>query len=101
MIAKPGSRWRSARCETEIVVVKAPPEEIDLGCGGAPLVDIDMPPPGGELDPDLSGGTMVGKRYVDPDATIEVLCTRPGKGTLTLAGVALTTKDAKPLPSSD
>jgi hypothetical protein len=43
----------------------------------------------------------MGKRYVTADGTIELLCVKPGKGSLALNGVALQIKEAKPLPSSD
>jgi len=48
-----------------------------------------------------SDGTLLGKRYVDPDETVEVLCTRPGDGSLSIGDMLLDLKDAKPLPSSD
>jgi hypothetical protein len=43
----------------------------------------------------------MGKRYADADATIELLCTKPGEGSLSIGDVPVPTKDAKPLPSSD
>jgi hypothetical protein len=43
----------------------------------------------------------MGKRYVDASGSAEFLCVKPGKGSLSIDGVALTTKEAKPLPSSD
>jgi hypothetical protein len=53
------------------------------------------------LDPALAGGTLIGKRYVNADESIELLCTMGGKGTLMLDGVPLVIKQAKQLPSSD
>jgi hypothetical protein len=53
------------------------------------------------MDPSQSAGTQLGKRYCDDDEDLEVLCTKPGEGTLSLAGQALNLKSAKPLPSSD
>ena len=44
---------------------------------------------------------MVGKRYEDTDAGLEVLCTKAGPGSLSIGARAMTQKDAKPLPSSD
>ena len=35
---KAGTRWRSTTCETEVVVVKVTADELDLQCGGAPMV---------------------------------------------------------------
>jgi hypothetical protein len=97
-----GSRWKSSVCETEVVVVRAPAGDQVLGCGGAEMV-----PHGSDAahtgvpDPELWGGTLLGKRYGDDSSGIELLCTKPGAGTLTLDGEPLPVKGAKPLPSSD
>jgi hypothetical protein len=53
------------------------------------------------LNPDFADGTLMGKRYVDADGAYELLCVKPGKGSLSVDGVKLVTKDAKPLPASD
>jgi hypothetical protein len=99
---KPGSRWRSAVCTTEVVVVKAPAGAVSLECGGHPMVAMDAEPPGGlVLDQAFAGGTKMGKRFADPDTGIELLATKGGDGTLAVNGVAVAPKDAKPLPSSD
>ena len=42
-----------------------------------------------------------GKRYVDAENAIELLCTKPGDGLPALNGVLLELKDAKPMPASD
>jgi hypothetical protein len=55
----------------------------------------------GALDPGHAEGTMLGKRYVHEATGLELLCTRPGEGSLAGGGVALPLKEAKPLPSSD
>ena len=55
----------------------------------------------GALDPAQAGGTLIGKRYVNADESIEILCTKGGKGSLMLDGVPLEVKQAKQLPSSD
>jgi hypothetical protein len=55
---------------------------------------------GTTLNPDFSGGNVMGKRYVD-ESGAEVLVTRAGAGTLSVGDVALTLKEAKPLPASD
>ena len=98
---KPGSRLRSAVCATEVMVVAAPDADVELTCGGAPLVDIGEKPSGGSPAPDAAEGTQLGKRYVNEAGDLEVLCTKPGDGSLALGGSALTIKGAKPLPSSD
>ena len=57
--------------------------------------------PGLELDPSFASGSLIGKRFADADSGLELLVTKAGAGTLTLDGVALPLKEAKPLPSSD
>ena len=99
---KPGARFRSAVCETEMAVVKAPGEPMDLRCGGHPVLPITEERPSG-LSPEagFDEGTAVGKRYTTEAGTLEVLCTKAGPGSLSVADVRLQLKDAKPLPSSD
>ena len=53
------------------------------------------------VDPAFAEGTKMGKRYVDAAGILELLCVKAGQGSLAVDGVALQTKDAKPLPSSD
>lgn len=96
-----GSRWRSAVDDTEVVVVKPPTSAVDLECGGQPMVPAGTPSPGLPAADDLRDGTQLGKRYVDDDAGIEVLCTKAGEGSLAVSGRPLVLKEAKPLPSSD
>jgi hypothetical protein len=102
MELKAGSRWRSAVCETEVVIVRAPASSPTLECGGAPMVPHGTEPPAGAAMSDaFAGGTQMGKRFADPDSGIEVLATKGGAGSLSLDGTPLDLKDAKPLPSSD
>ena len=49
----------------------------------------------------LSDGMMLGKRYCDDDGSVEVLCTKPGDGSVGIGQTALGLKEAKPLPASD
>jgi hypothetical protein len=99
---KPGTRLRSAVCATEVMVVAAPRDaEVTLCCGGAPMIDGGAAAAGGTPSPDLADGTQIGKRYVNEAGTLELLCIKPGEGSLSADGVALTVKGAKPLPSSD
>lgn len=99
---KPGTRMRSAVCATEVMVVAAPADgDVSLSCGGAPMLALDATPTGGEPAPGADGGTLLGKRYVTADGKFEVLCTKPGRGSLAVGGAALAVKGAKPLPSSD
>jgi hypothetical protein len=95
---KAGSKLKSAVCDTEVLLVKAPSEGV-LSCGGAPMVAERGEK--GAVDPAFAEGTKMGKRYTDAGGSIEALCIKPGAGSLALNGVALQLKDAKPLPSSD
>ena len=52
------------------------------------------------MDPSLSDGNLMGKRYVD-ETGAEVLVTKAGAGTLSVGSTPLTVKEAKPLPASD
>jgi len=99
---KTGSRLRSAVCATEVMVIAAPEGELELTCGGAPMIDAGAQPPEGlSVSPDAAKGTALGKRYVDEQGSLELLCIKPGEGSLALGGVALGLKEAKPLPASD
>lgn len=98
---KPGARYRSVACETEVVVVKAPPDAIDLRCGGAPMVAIDDTADRTSPAAPFDEGTLVGKRYVTESEDLELLCTKPGAGSLSVGDTALAVKGAKPLPASD
>lgn len=94
---KPGSRLKSTACDSEVVVIRY--GSGTLTCGGAPLAESGDAKV--DLNPDAAGGTVVGKRYVDAAGTVELLCVKPGKGTLALDGLRLLLKEAKPLPASD
>lgn len=102
MKLRAGARLKSAVCDTQVMVVAAPEGDVDVSCGGAPLIPLDADPPAGaSLSPDARDGTQIGKRYVNEDATLELLCTKPGEGSLAVAGTPLKLKEAKALPSSD
>lgn len=97
-----GSRWRSAVCDTEIVVVRAPEGPVSLECGGHPVVAHDAERPAGlSVDPAHAEGTQMGKRFADDDLGLEVLVTKAGAGGLSVDGTPLPLKGAKPLPASD
>ena len=95
---KPGTRLKSAACDTEVMVIRTGGGQIE--CGGAPMGEA-KPDTAAALSADFSSGTLMGKRYVDADGNYELLCVKPGKGSLSVDGVALSVKDAKPLPASD
>jgi hypothetical protein len=99
-VYRPGLKLHSAVCDTQIMVLRVPGEELDIACGGTTMESADVADKG-EPSADLSGGTLVGKRYVDEEETMEFLCTRGGAGTISVNGVALDVKQAKQLPSSD
>jgi hypothetical protein len=94
-------RLRSAVCSTEIVVIHAGDPEVDLRCGGHPLLEV----PGGAPPDGLaileSTGTVLGKRYLHEASGTEVLCTKAGEGGLTVGTEVIPVKSAKALPSSD
>lgn len=102
MELRPGQKLRSAVSEAQVVVVKAPAGPVDLACGGAALLAEGQEADGtAVLDESLGDGPLLGKRYADDEAGIELLCTRPGAGGLTVDGRPLALKGAKPLPASD
>jgi len=98
---KAGSRLKSAVCDTQVMVIAAPAGDVALTCGGAAMIEAAATAGGGSIDPDHKNGTQIGKRYVNEDGTLELLCTKPGEGSLALGGTALKLKEAKALPSSD
>jgi hypothetical protein len=99
---KAGSRIRSAVCATEVMVIAAPHGDVQVTCGGTPMIEMSEDPPAGlSISPDAAKGTALGKRYVNEAGDLELLCTKPGEGSLAVGGAALTLKEAKPLPSSD
>ena len=103
MELKTGSRWKSAVCSTEVVVVRPPKMAVSLECGGVPMLE-QKAAEGAKAQgvPDLMKGTLVGKRYVDEgELTIELLCVKSGEGSLSVNQRVLAVKDAKRLPASD
>jgi hypothetical protein len=86
-----------------LVVVRAPAGDVEITIGGVPVWDPKAggAAPGGAADPAQQDGTLLGKRYADAERGLELLCAKPGSGTLAVDGVPLPLKDAKPLPASD
>ncbi|MDT5337340.1 MAG: hypothetical protein QOD90_2845 [Mycobacterium sp.] len=95
----PGKRLRSNGSGTEIIVVRPPASPVELWCGGQPMT--------ANLETDAMAAsstendTVLGKRYVDIDTGLEVLCTKAGPGVLTADGSPLTIKAPSALPASD
>ncbi len=102
MELRPGLRLESATCETQVVVVRVPPDAttVDVRCGGEPMRELGA---GGDPVPITSDGepTLLGKRYADEELGLELLCTQGGAGALSVGDTPLLVKGAKPLPSSD
>jgi hypothetical protein len=99
----PGSRLRSQVCSTEIIAVQAPGADVDLRCGGAPMVDLKAAVlAGSKPAAGLDTGNQIGKRYTAGQVDgLEILVTKPGLGTLAIGAEPLVLKEAKPLPSTD
>jgi hypothetical protein len=100
MQLKPGLRLQSVVCDTQVVVVRGG-GDLDLRCGGAPMAPVGADAERQTLDQNHAAGTQMGKRYADDDSGIELLCTKPGAGSLSVGDVPVAPKEAKPLPSSD
>jgi hypothetical protein len=102
MQVKPGARLKSQVCDTQIVIVKAPAADVDLRCGGVPVIEAAASPGDGvALAADHSEGTLLGKRYADDELGLEILCSKGGKGSLSIGETRLEVKGTKALPSSD
>jgi hypothetical protein len=75
---KAGMKLKSAVCDTEVLLVKAPAAGV-LACGDAAMV-AERTGEKGTIDPGFAEGTKMGKRYTDASATLEVLCIKPDAG---------------------
>lgn len=98
---KAGARLKSAVCDTEVMVIRTPAGELDLQCGGVAMGAPTGPRADTQLADAQNGGTLIGKRYVNADESLELLCTKGGKGALSIGATPLEVKQAKQLPSSD
>jgi hypothetical protein len=101
MTLKAGARLRCPTCPVEVVVVRAPVLDVELTCGGSPLGPLDDVGPAAQPNGAESIGVALGKRYTDEEGSIELLCTKAGRGPLACDGNELVIRGAKPLPSSD
>ena len=99
MDLKPGSRWKSALSDVEVVVVRPPSAAGELTCGGAPMLPHAAAKPEAAAPPE--GASQAGKRYHDADSGLEALCSKGGAGELGFEGRPLAVRDAKKLPASD
>jgi hypothetical protein len=98
---KKGTKLRSAVCESEVIVIRG--SDVVVECGGSPMMEQleRRPAQHDSLNAAFAQGTKIGKRYVDAGDSVELLCVKAGQGSLSIGGVALQLKDAKPLPASD
>ena len=96
---KPGLRLKSTVCDGEAMVVKA--IDVILTCGGVPMTATGDTANGAEADPEHMFQCLIGKRYVNAEETLEVLCVKSGEGSFGHDGQMLMGKETKRLPSSD
>jgi len=103
MELKPGSRWKSAVCDGEFVVVRPPKTPVEgLECGGYALIPhAEARPEGKSVAADFAEGSQAGKRYADEETGLEILCSKTGAGSLSIGGRPIGAKEAKKLPASD
>ncbi|MEM7096240.1 MAG: hypothetical protein AAF567_24755 [Actinomycetota bacterium] len=100
MELRPGLKLKSAVCATEVIVVGGS-GDVDVTCGGVSMVEATAEAPEATAVDGMTEGTLLGKRYTDGDATVEVLCTKPGDGSLGIGATAMGLKEATALPASD
>ena len=97
---KPGVRLKSQVCNGEAMVVKG--ADIVLTCGGVPMIGPDEEADASATaDPEHMYDCLIGKRYVNAEEAIEVLCVKAGDGSFGVDGQMLMGKETKRLPSSD
>jgi hypothetical protein len=101
---KTGQQMRSVVCSGKVIVLRAPKDQAAvLSCGGLPMVDAasDAPQQTQPADPALLAGSMMGKRYSEPESGLQLLCVTSVEGTLAVDGHPLEIEAPKQLPSSD
>ncbi len=101
MQLKSGVRLKSTVCDGEVMVITAPEGITTLTCGGAAMADAANDVNKGEIDSDHADGVLIGKRYTNEKGDLELLCIKPGEGSLAAEGKPLVMKSAKKLPKSD
>jgi hypothetical protein len=88
-----GNRARSAVSPVEVVVVHAPPVDVDLRCGGRAMT-LEPSPPGDEpIVAGYDGRTERGRRYLDDRAGLEVICVVAGRGILSVGDALMGPSD--------
>jgi len=103
VLMKVGQSLASTTDATVVIVVRAPQSDVEQTCGGAAMREGKQGAPVAGTEPAAGHdeGTELGKRYESPDGDVELMCIKPGKGSLALNGALLAVKTAKTLPSSD
>jgi hypothetical protein len=97
-----GKRLRSQAGGTEVIVVRAPDQPVELTCGAFPMTtEAAASGTTAPAKPAAGAGAQLGKRYIDEPTGLELLCTKPGSAVPAADGRELTLKAAKPLPASD
>lgn len=98
---KPGSRWKSAVCSAEAVVVKPSADGALPRCGGEDMVPLGTAAEARAPREGFDGGCAVGKRYRSERTGLELLCTKAGRGALGVGEDLLSVVEARKLPASD
>ena len=83
MIAKMGTRFECPEMGGQYMVTKG--GDAELSCDASPGVE----------------SNLLGKRYIDEETDITVLCIKAGVGRICCNGVPMTQMAQKKLPSSD
>jgi hypothetical protein len=94
-----GKRLHSAACHTEIIVIRAPQLRTELSCAGAPMGAAEAARSATSAG-GADHGVVLGKRYVDEQTGLEVLCTKAGAGPLVARGQATNWRVATPPSAS-
>ncbi len=82
MKLKVGQSLASVTDTTTVIVIRAPQDDVELTCGKVAMVDpkSDAAKERQPLESTDPEGTLLGKRYIDDDNVIELLCTKAGPG---------------------
>jgi hypothetical protein len=96
-----GQSLHSVYDEATFVVVRVPRVEVTVTCGGVEMLTFRPATHEPRVDSAGDDRIQLGKRYVDDDQTVELLCVKPGGGPVAVNGAPLRAKVAKPLPASD
>ena len=97
MPAETGKRYVCATCGAEVIVTRGGDEVLYCDHGGgqgrAEAEDLD--------EREGSVAIQLGRRYVDEQSGIQVLCTKAGEGSLFIGEREMEVQQPRALPSSD